>query len=224
MAEAAASPVRVFLVDDHPMARHGLAAMVAGAPALLRVGEAADGAQAVSTAPAARPDVFVIDHLMPGMDGIATMQALHLLLPEARFVLMLSEADPAVARSAVAAGASCLLLKTASTQDLVAAILAAHRGQRLDAPEVASALVANLQQASVGADLTRRERDLLLLLAQGLGNQDISTRLEIAVPTVKFHVTNILSKLQAENRTAAVLVALRHRLVSLDAAASAAST
>ena len=216
-----AGAVRVFVVDDHPMARQGVAVMLAESPLIRHVGEAEDGAQALRNAAAARPDVVIIDQSLPGMDGVATLAALAALLPQARCVLLLSEPDVALARRALAAGALGLLLKSATSQDLVAAVLAAARGQRADSPQIAAALADTDARAPLGTDLTRRERDLLQLLAQGLGNHEISTRLDIALPTVMFHVTNILSKLQAENRTAAVLVALRHQLVALGTQAGA---
>jgi len=116
----------------------------------------------------------------------------------------------------MAAGAAGFLLKNASSQELVNVILSAARGQRVMAPEVTDALIADNKQRPIGADLTTREHELLSLMATGLSNQDIANRLNIAMPTVKFHVTNVLAKLHADNRTEAVLIALKHRLVSLD--------
>jgi NarL family two-component system response regulator LiaR len=130
--------------------------------------------------------------------------------------VLTSVLDPIEVRRAVAAGAAGFLLKNASTQELVTVIKAAYRGQRVMAPEVTDALAASERSAGRGADLTQRERELLALMARGLSNLDISTTLSIAMPTVKFHVTNILAKLHADNRTEAVLIALRHRLVSLE--------
>lgn len=208
--------IRVFVVDDHPMIRHGLAAMLRAESGITWVGEAADGAEAIRTAPALAPDVLLIDLVMPQMDGVQTITELRPLLPKAHFVILTSLLDPVEARRALAAGASGFLLKNASSQELITVIRTTLRGQRVLAPEVTDALMASGRNNLPGADLTQRERELLALMARGMSNQDISARLTIAMPTVKFHVTNILAKLHADNRTEAVLVALRHKLVTLD--------
>ena len=171
--------IRVFVVDDHPMIRHGLAAMLRAEAGITWVGEAADAAEAIRAAPALAPDVVLMDLVMPRMD------------------------------------ASGFLLKNASSQELITVIRTTVRGQRVLAPEVTDALMATAR-TSTGGDLTQRERELLGLMARGLSNQEISKRLTIAMPTVKFHVTNILAKLHADNRTEAVLVALKNKLVALE--------
>lgn len=210
--------IRVFVVDDHPMIRHGLKAMLSAEGGLLWVGDAADGSEALRTAPALAlvPDVVLMDLVMPRLDGVASIVALRPLLPKTRFVILTSLLEPAEVRRAMDAGASGYLLKNASSQELVTVIQMAHRGHRVLAPEVTDALVASQKETPPGTDLTQRERELLALMARGLSNQDISTALSIAMPTVKFHVTNILAKLHADNRTEAVLVALRHKLVALE--------
>lgn len=208
--------IRVFVVDDHPMIRHGLRAMLSAEQDLLWVGDAADGSDAVRAAPALHPDVVLMDLVMPRMDGVASIAALRPLLPKSRFVILTSLLEPAEVRRAMDAGASGYLLKNASSQELVTVIQMAHRGHRVLAPEVTDALAASQKETPPGTDLTHRERELLALMARGLSNQDISTALSIAMPTVKFHVTNILAKLHADNRTEAVLVALRHKLVALE--------
>jgi NarL family two-component system response regulator LiaR len=208
--------LRVFVVDDYPMFRRGLAEVLAAERAFLCVGEAEHGAEAIRAAPALRPDVVIVDQEMPGMDGIQAIEALRRVVPAARFVLLASTLEASEVRRAIAAGATCILLKSACSQELVTAIHAAHRGHCLYPPAMAQAMAAGAKSAAVGADLTARERKLLELMARGLANHQISATLAIAVPTVKFHVTNILTKLQVENRTAAVLVALRHKLVELE--------
>ncbi|MCW5637252.1 MAG: response regulator transcription factor [Rubrivivax sp.] len=209
-------PVRVFVIDDHPMIRHGLAAMIRGEREFEWVGEAASGDDALKLAPALLPDLVLVDLVMPGPDGVATIEALKPLLPAAHFVVLTSVLEPAEVRRAMDAGAGGYLLKSASTQELVTVMRSAARGQRVLAPEVSDALAADERAAVPGADLTQRERELLGLMARGLSNQQISNRLGIAMPTVKFHVTNILAKLHADNRTEAVLTALRSKIVSLD--------
>jgi NarL family two-component system response regulator LiaR len=208
--------IRVFVVDDHPMIRHGLAAMLRAENNMQWVGDACDGAEAVRVIPALNPDVVLMDLMMPKMDGIAAIAALRPVMPKTHFVVLTSMLDPVEVRRAMSAGAAGFLLKNASSQELVNVILSAARGQRVMAAEVTDALIADDKQPAIGADLTTRELELLSLMATGLSNQDIATRLSIAMPTVKFHVTNVLAKLHADNRTEAVLIALKHRLVSLD--------
>jgi two-component system, NarL family, response regulator LiaR len=206
--------IRVFVVDDYPMIRQGLAAMLAGEAGMQWLGEAADGAEAVRIAPALAPHVVLMDLDMPHMDGIAAISALKQSLPDARFVLLMSQHDAHSANRAAEAGAAGYLLKSAEPAELFAAIHAAHLGQAV-AP-------ANGSHAEFGggespaAKLTLRERELLGLMARGLSNQNIADQLSIAMPTVKFHVTNILTKMAADNRTEAVLTALRHKIVSLE--------
>lgn len=214
----ATATIRVMVVDDHPMFRLGVTTMLAEEKGFVCAGEAADAEQALRDAPAWRPDVVLMDLEMPGTDGISAIETLRQQLPYARFVVIASELTPVDVRRAVALGVSCVVLKTVTSAELVAVLQAAYKGQRMMAPEATDALIASQQKGALGSDLTQRERKLLSLMAHGLPNQEISQRLEIGLPTVKFHVTNILSKLHASNRTSAVLAALRHKLVQLDSA------
>lgn len=207
------STIRVFIADDHPMIRTGLRAMIGGEAAFSCAGEAADGEEALRLIPGCAPDVVLIDLIMPRLDGISVIARLRPQLPRTRFVVLTSLIDAAEVRRAIEAGASGYLLKNAAAQELVNVIQAVHAGRRVLGPEATDALVDAQQQHPPGADLTQRERELLALMAEGLNNQEIAQRLAIAVPTVKFHITNILAKLQVDNRTEAVITALRHRLV-----------
>jgi NarL family two-component system response regulator LiaR len=209
-------PIRVFVVDDHPMVRHGLAAMLSTDSGLAWVGEATDGIEAIGSVPPVAPDVVLMDLVMPRLDGVAAIEVLRPKVPQTRFLVLTHELEPVDVRRALTAGATGFLLKNASAQELVTAVRAAYRGQLALPPEVTEALAASERHHNRGGDLTQRERELLALMALGLSNQDISTRLSIAMPTVKFHVTNILAKLHAENRTEAVLIALRYKLVQLE--------
>lgn len=209
----ASERIRVFIVDDHPMIRAGLVGMIAGESDFTCVGEAGHGADAVRMVPALQPDVVLMDLLMPQMDGIEAIRQLRPLAPSTRFLILTSLTEPGEVQRALAAGAVGYLTKTASAHELVNTIRAAHAGRRVLSPEATEALISVSQNTTPGADLTQRERELLAHMARGLSNQDISEQLGIALPTVKFHITNILSKLGVGNRTEAVLLALRHKLV-----------
>ncbi|MDE2371360.1 MAG: response regulator transcription factor [Burkholderiales bacterium] len=199
------------------MIRQGLAAMLEGETDMAWVGEAGDGAEAVRAAPALAPDVVLMDLGMPKMDGFEAMTHLRPLLPRTRFVVITGGLDPSEVRRAVSAGADAFVVKNASKAELVEAIRATGRGERLLAPDLGAVpATAGSDGNTLGSDLTRRERELLTLMARGMSNQGISSLLSIAMPTVKFHVTNILAKLHTENRTAAVLVALRNHIVTLE--------
>jgi len=185
-------------------------------PAYRVAGEAGSGPELETAIAAAAPDVVVLDMSIPGTDSLATLEALGARWPALRWVLLAETADVPLARHALATGASAVLLKSATQAELLDALQAAVQGRTMCSAGLHAALMPPAPITEPGSDLTQRERELLALLARGLGNGDISARLAIAVPTVKFHITNIMSKLQAANRTAAVLVALRHNIVHLD--------
>ncbi len=206
-------PIRVFLADDHPMVRAGLAGMIQGESGLTLAGEAADGREAVKLIPTLQPDVVLLDMAMPHLDGVGVIEALHASLPDTRFVILSSLLDPLQVDRAVRAGARGYLLKTASAQELVTMIRQVHAGRRVLGPEITDAMIANQQRDVPGADLTTRERQLLALMVQGMSNQEIAEAMGIALPTVKYHVTNVLGKLQVDSRTEAVVLALKHKLV-----------
>lgn len=208
----AAEKIRVFVADDHPMIRSGLAAMIDAESDLEFVGEAANGEEAVQLAPTAAPDVVLMDLVMPKMDGIAATALLRKRLPAARILILTSLLEAGEVRRAIEAGACGYLLKNANAQELVTTIRSAHAGRRVLAPEATDALIAATQERRPGEDLTQREREILALMTRGLNNQEIAAELSIAIPTVKFHVTNVLSKLHVDNRTEAVLTALKHKL------------
>jgi two-component system, NarL family, response regulator LiaR len=199
--------VRVFVAaGDGPIFRRGVAAVLATEPGLCWVGEARDGAEAALKAPLAAPDVVLVDADLTDIDGVTLVGGLRRTLPFACFVVMAETPSAALYARACAAGASNLLDKGASTQELLAAVHAAYRGPTLAPPRRWVAPPRRDEQP--GEDLTRRERELLVLMGRGMSNQAISALLD--------HVTNILAKLNVDNRTAAVLVALRHKLVALN--------
>jgi two-component system, NarL family, response regulator LiaR len=194
------------------MVRRGLAAVVSDAGFVL-AGEAGDGEEALRAIPATLPDVVLVDLMMPKLDGVGVIAALAPRLPSTRFVMLTSSADPTEVRRAIDAGAAGYLLKTAGSQELTSVIVAAHGGRHVLGAEATEALFAQRQRRNPGHDLTARELELLAAMTRGLANQEIAAALGISVPTVKFHVTNILAKLHANNRTEAVLTALKFKLV-----------
>lgn len=208
--------ITIFLVDDHPMVRAGLVGMIQSERGMKLVGEAGDGRDAVRLIPDCKPDVVLVDLIMPHLDGIGVIEALHPSMPETHFVVLSSMLDPDAVRRAVHAGARGYLLKTASAQELITMIQQVKAGRRVLGPEVTDAMIANQQRDVPGADLTQRERQILALMVQGMSNQDIASEMGIALPTVKFHVTNVLSKLQVDSRTEAVVLAIKHKLVPGD--------
>jgi two-component system, NarL family, response regulator LiaR len=205
--------IRVFVVDDHPLVRTGLAAAIGAHPEFEFVGEAADGQEALQRVPSVLPDVVLMDISMPRLDGISATDQLRRTLPSTKFIMLTSSAEPSEVRRALAVGASGYLLKNASAVELAEMIRHAHAGRRVLAPEITAAMVDAALQPPPGADLTPRERELLALMSRGLNNTEIAAELSLALPTVKFHVTNILSKLHVENRTEAVIKALKHKIV-----------
>lgn len=216
--QSAAEPstgLRVFTACGDTMYRRGVQAVLAEDRAFVWAGEAATSEEARRLAPGLAPDVVVIDEQLPGAGGLHTLQALRMQMPRTRFAILLSQLEPDLVRSAVSFGAGCVLAKSASQDEIVTALKAVHRGVWAHSEAVAQALTAPRTAPDLRGRLTPRERDLLTLMAQGLSNGEIASRLAIAMPTVKFHVGHIMSKLGTENRTAAVLVALRHRLVDL---------
>ena len=206
-------PIRVFLVDDHPMICKGLASMLDGEHDLLWVGEASNGRDAIVCIPQLAPDVVLIDWVMPDLDGLLVIEQLRPRLPRTRFVVLTQSDDTLHLRRALACGASGCLLKSATAAELLRTIRDVHAGRRVVPGEGGGLAVNGDEPIAPGADLTRRERQLLALMARGLSNQQIADQMGIALPTVKFHITNILSKLQAGNRTEAVLTALKCGLV-----------
>ncbi len=212
----ALGPVGVYAIDAQPLFRRGLAAMLGTERGYHWVGEAASVAEALLVAHMVRPDVVFVELPMSGTDGLA---ALRPFWPSARYVVMARYNDPAALRRVAATGASCLL-KSVSPLDLVDALRAVRCGRRVLSPAVTAVLDADALEPPLGHDLTPREHALLQLMAQGLDNRSISTLMDISVPTVKFHVTNVMTKLRTANRTATVLAALREKIVRLDDAAA----
>jgi len=210
--------IRILVVDDHSVVRQGLRMFLALDPELEVVGEAADGAEGVSMARALKPDVVLMDLLMPVMDGITAIGILRRELPDTEVLALTSVLEDASVVGAVRAGAIGYLLKDTESDELRRAIKAAAAGQVQLSPKAAARLMREVRVPDSPETLTERETEVLRLLAQGRSNKEIAHGLSIAEKTVKTHVSNILSKLNVPSRTQAALYAVRIGLVSVDAA------
>ena len=206
--------IRVMIVDDHRIVRSGLAAFLSAFDDLDLVAEAGSGDEALRVCPIARPDVVLMDLVMPGLDGATTTRLLRERHPFVRVVALTSFPEADLVASVLRAGALSYLLNSISAIDLAEAIRAAHAGRTTLAPEAAQALVqATAHPNEIVSDLTEREHEVLGLLVEGLSNPDIAARLIVSRSTVKADVSTVLSKLGVANRTEAVSLALQRGLV-----------
>lgn len=212
--------IRIVIADDHTIVRSGVQALLETIDDLEVVGEAADGQQAVTVVMALRPDVILMDLEMPVLDGIQAIERIMAAWPEARILVLTSFATDDRVFPAVKAGALGYLLKDSGPEALVQAIRQVQRGESSLHPKIARKLIQELSrpasQPPTADPLTPREVDVLQLVAQGLGNQEIGDKLFIGEATVRSHVSNILSKLHLASRTQAALYALREGYASLD--------
>jgi NarL family two-component system response regulator LiaR len=214
-------PIRVLVADDHAIVRKGICALLATEPGIDVIGEARDGQEAVCRAECARPDVILMDLVMPGMDGLEATRRIMARQPGARILVLTSFAGDDQIFPAIKAGASGYLLKDSGPEDLAQAIQQVYRGESSLHPSVARKVLLQLSsrdKQSTGADaLTQREIEVLKLVAQGQSNREIAELLTISEATVRTHVSNILAKLDLCSRTQAALYALREGLASLEA-------
>jgi DNA-binding NarL/FixJ family response regulator len=213
MAEA---PIRVFLADDHPVVREGLRTFLESRDGIEVVGEAGDGESAVTAIERLRPDVVLMDLVMPGMGGVAAIRRIRERVPGTRVVVLTSFASDDQVIPAVQAGAAGYLLKDVEPSGLEAAIRLVHRGEALLDPQVAGRVMEQVAHPAPGSDLaalTPREREVLGLLGRGMSNRELADALVVSEKTVKTHVSNILMKLGVHDRTQAALLAVREGLV-----------
>lgn len=208
--------IRVMLVDDHAVVRSGLAAFLMAFDDLELVGEAGDGAEAVAMCGRVNPDVVLMDLVMPQMDGASATKAIREAYPDVQVIALTSFKEDDLVQGALQAGAIGYLLKNVSTDELADAIRSAYAGRPTLAPEAAQALIHTATRSTTftpGQDLTEREREVLGLMVQGMNNTAIAEEIVVSRSTVKFHVSNILSKLQVSSRTEAVAFALQNDLI-----------
>jgi len=209
MPVVAETPIRVLTVDDHPLLREGIAAVLGVQNDMQVVGEAGDGREAVALHAALRPDVTLMDLQMPVMDGVEAIHAIRSASPQARIVVLTTYRGDVQAVRAFKAGASGYLLKNMLRKELLETIRAVHGGRRRIPPEIA----ASIAEYAVTDALTDREEEVLRQVAAGLANKQVAHRLEITEETVKTHMKSILAKLSARDRTHAVTIALKRGII-----------
>jgi two-component system, NarL family, response regulator LiaR len=218
-------PIRVLVTDDHAIVRKGLTALLATEREIKVVGEASDGQEAVEKAGSLKPDVVLMDLVMPRMDGIEATRKITEAHPGIKVLVLTSFAADDKVFPAVKAGAIGYLLKDSGPGDLVEAIFRVHRGEPSLEPDIARKVLQELSNPArkkpTVDPLTERELEVLRLISQGLSNKDIASRIFVAEWTVRTHVSNILGKLHLASRTQAALYALRSGLASIDDVPSA---
>ncbi len=209
--------IRIVIVDDHPVVRQGLRFLLEQQAEIQVVGEGENGEQALKLIEEHLPDVLLLDLLMPKMDGITAVREIKRVAPSVRIIILTSYFEDDQIFSVIKAGALSYLLKDTSSQELVAAVQAAARGESVLHPQVAARILREMQQPSQVPlnDLTPRELEVIARIAHGRSNHEIALELVISEPTVRTHVANILSKLHLTDRTQAAIYALQQNLVPL---------
>ncbi|MDN3017608.1 response regulator transcription factor [Paenibacillus sp. BSR1-1] len=208
--------IRVVFVDDHEMVRIGVSSYLSAQPDIEVVGEADNGKKGVELALELRPDIILMDLVMKEMDGIEATRQIVEKWPDAKVIIVTSFLDDEKVYPALEAGATSYMLKTSKASEIANAVRATYHGQSVLEPEVTGKMMVKMRQKTQHLpheDLTSRELEILLLMAQGKTNQEIADELFIALKTVKTHVSNILSKLDVQDRTQAVIYAFKHSLI-----------
>ena len=206
--------IKVLLVDDHAVVRSGLSKFLMVNKDLELVGEASDGSEAVKMVSLRKPDVVLMDLMMPGVDGITATREIHEKFPKVKVIALTSFSEQNMVQGALQAGASGYLQKNVTAAELGNAIRSAHAGRMTLSPEAAQVLANSVNQPHLpGNELTERERDVLRCMVEGLNNNEIAEKLVISLGTVKFHVSNIFQKLGVDSRVEAVKAAIEQKLV-----------
>ncbi|WP_139693502.1 response regulator [Sporolactobacillus terrae] len=207
--------INVVFVDDHEMVRIGVSAYLSAQADINVVGEADNGRDAIDLVLKLRPDIVLMDLVMEEVDGIEATKRIIDQWQQAKIIIVTSFLDDDKVYPAIEAGATSYLLKTSKASDIAKAIRSTYNGKSVLEPEVTEKVMARMKRRSDKAlhdDLTNREMEVLLLMARGKSNQEIADELFIALKTVKVHVSNILSKLEVQDRTQAVIYAFQHKL------------
>ncbi len=208
--------IKVLFVDDHEMVRIGVSAYLATQTDIDVIAEADNGKKAVELALNLRPDVILMDIVMKGMDGIQATKEIMSVWPQAKILMVTSFIDDDKVYPALEAGATSYILKTSKASEIAKAIRSTYQGESVFEAEVTTKVLTRMRtkhQTVLHETLTDREREILLLIAQGKTNQEIADQLFIALKTAKVHVSNILSKLEVQDRTQAAIYAYQHKLV-----------
>lgn len=209
---SAQNVIRILTVDDHPLLRKGIAALVNAEPDMKLVAEASNGKEGVEAFRSLRPDVTLMDLQMPGLNGLEALEAIREQFPESRIIVLTTYSGDAQVLRALRSGARGYILKGNVHEELLHTIRAVHAGQKRIPPDVAAELAVH----AIDDALTEREIDVLKLISVGNGNKQIADRLSISEATVKARVTNILSKLGANDRAHAVTIGLMRGIIALD--------
>jgi two-component system, NarL family, response regulator LiaR len=207
--------IRVVFVDDHEMVRIGVSSYLSAQPDIEVVGEADDGKKGVELALQLKPDIILMDLVMKEMDGIEATKQIIAKWPEAKIIIVTSFLDDEKVYPALEAGATSYMLKTSKASEIANAVRSTFHGQSVLEPEVTGKMMKKMRQplnVQLHDQLTNREMEILLLMAQGKSNQEIADELFIALKTAKVHVSSILSKLEVQDRTQAVIYAFKHSL------------
>src|SRR5699024_4665201 len=208
--------IKVLFADDHEMVRIGVSSYLSSQPDIEVIAEADDGGVAVERSLELRPDIILLDLVMKKKDGIEETKKIIEQWPEAKIIIVTSFLDDEKVYPALEAGATSYMLKTSKASEIAEAIRSTHEGQSILEPEVTGKIMNRMREKSIDYlhdQLTGREKEILLLVAQGKTNQEIAEQLFIALKTVKVHVSNILGKLEVSDRTQAVIYAFMHDLI-----------
>lgn len=206
--------IKILLVDDHAVVRSGLSKFLMVNKDLKLVGEAADGAEAVQMVSLHKPDVVLMDLMMPGVDGITATREIHQRYPDVKILVLTSFADQNMVQGALQAGAIGYLQKNVTAKELGIAIRSAFEGKMTLSAEATQVLAHSVAQPQIpGEQLTERERDVLKSMVAGMNNREIAEALVVSLGTVKFHVSNIFQKLGVDSRVEAVKIAIEQKLV-----------
>jgi NarL family two-component system response regulator LiaR len=208
--------IKVVFVDDHEMVRIGVSSYLSAQPDIEVIGEADNGMKGVELSLSLRPDIILMDLVMKEMDGIEATKQIIEAWPEAKIIIVTSFLDDEKVYPALEAGATSYLLKTSKASEIAGAVRSTFHGQSILEPEVTGKMMMKMRQKDVTHphdQLTSREMEILMLMTEGKSNQEIADELFIALKTAKTHVSNILSKLEVQDRTQAVIYAFKHSLV-----------